>query len=113
MNNDVVIIELDRPRVLKYGYKAIKTLVAMTGKDIEDVVNSEDMNFEDIEKIIYCGLLSDARANNEDLKLDQVEDLLDLKPLNYSMEKMSEAFTVAFGEPEDIVKNEKRIAQKK
>ena len=32
MDNDVVIIELDRPRELRYGYKAIKKLVAMTGK---------------------------------------------------------------------------------
>jgi hypothetical protein len=113
MNNDVVILELDRPRVLKYGYKALKTLVAMTGKEIDDIVSSENMNFEDIEKIIYCGLLSDARANNEDLKLEQMEDLLELKPFNYTMKKMTEAFTASFGDQEDIVKNVKRIAQKK
>lgn len=110
MNNDVVILELDRPRELRYGYKAIKTLVAMMGKDIENIVGSDEMNLEDIEKVIYCGLLSDARKNGEDLKLEDMEDLLDLKPLQYTLEKMTEAFTAAFGDPEELEKNLERMA---
>jgi hypothetical protein len=106
MNNDVVIIELDRPREIRYGYKALKTLVAMTGKDIEKLMDSDDMSFEDIEKVIYCGILADAQKNGETLKLEDMEDLLDLKPLQYTLEKMNEAFTKAFGNPEEQEKNE-------
>lgn len=112
MNNDVVILDLDRPRELRFGYKAIKTLVAMTGKDVENIIGSEEMNLEDIEKVIYCGILADARKNGEDLKLEDMEDLLDLKPLQYTLEKMTEAFASAFGDPEELEKNLERMAKK-
>jgi hypothetical protein len=44
-----------------------------------DITNMDmtDFKFEDIEKVFYSGLLSDARENNETLKLDEMEDLLD------------------------------------
>lgn len=115
MNNDVVIIELDRPRELRYGYKALKTLVAMTGKNIEDI-SEFDFSAEDlelIEKVIYCGLLSDARKNDEQLKLEDMEDLLDMKPLQYTLKKLTEAFTAAFGDPEELEKNLERMAPQK
>ena len=62
--NDIVIIQLDRPRELRYGHKALKKLVALTGRDIEDLEKGID-DLEEIEKIVYCGLLSHARENNE------------------------------------------------
>jgi len=96
-NNDVVIIQLDRPRELRYGHKALKTLAALTGKSLEDLENPT-FNVEDIEKIIYCGLLSDARKNNETLRLEDMEDLLDQAPsYQHIIEKMQEAFAAAFG----------------
>lgn len=36
-NTHVFIIQLDRPRELWYGHKALKTLVALTGNQIEDL----------------------------------------------------------------------------
>ena len=96
-NNDVVIIQLDRPRELRYGHKALKTLAALTGKTLEDLEN-QTFNVEDIEKFIYCGLLSDARKNNETLRLEDMEDLLDQAPsYQHIIEKMQEAFAAAFG----------------
>lgn len=115
MNNDVVILDLDRPRELRFGYKALKRLVAMTGKNIEDI-SEFDFSAEDlelIEKVIYCGLLSDARKNGEDLKLEDMEDLLDMQPIQYTLKKMTEAFTVAFGSPEEVEKNLERMAPPK
>lgn len=97
--NDVVMMELDRPRQLRYGYKAIKMMISMLDMDVADISEMEvDFgDLEQIEKIIYCGLLSDAKSNGEDLKLDAMEDLLDLQPLSYTMEKMTEAFSASFG----------------
>lgn len=95
--NDVVIIELDRPRVLKYGHKALKKLSALTGQSLDNM-DMENFHAEDIEKVIYCGLLSDAKEHNENLKLEDMEDLLD-QATRYSdiLEKMNDAFNAAFG----------------
>ncbi|WMT42850.1 hypothetical protein RE628_11500 [Paenibacillus sp. D2_2] len=95
--NDVVLIDLDRPRELRYGHKALKTLLAMTGKDI-DSIDMDNIDLGEIEKYLYCGLLSDAKANGETLKLENMEDLLDQAPsFGHIIEKMNEAFSVAFG----------------
>jgi hypothetical protein len=95
--NDVVIIELDRPRVLRYGHKALKKLSVLTGQSLDNM-DMDNFKAEDIEKVIFCGLLTDAKDNNEALKLEDMEDLLDQAP-RYSdiLEKMNEAFNVAFG----------------
>lgn len=97
-NNDVVIINLDRPRELRYGHKALKRLTALTGKSLEQLEGENGFDLEDVEKILYCGLLSDARENGENLTLEQMEDLLDHAPsFNHIIEKMQEAFAAAFG----------------
>lgn len=96
-NNDVVILDLDRPRELRYGHKGLKMLLAMTGKDI-DAIDMENLDLGEIEKYIYCGLQSDAKANGETLTLEQMEDLLDQAPsFNHIIEKMTQAFNIAFG----------------
>jgi hypothetical protein len=74
--NDVVIINLDRPRALRFGHKALKKIAAMTGKDI-DAIDFAKIDLNDIEKIMFCGLERDARENNEQLTLEMIEDLLD------------------------------------
>lgn len=95
--NDIVIIQLDRPRELRYGHKALKVLLAMTGMDIEDV-DLEKLDLVELEKYLYCGLLSDAKANNEELRLEDMEDLLDQAPsFGHIIEKMTEAFNKAMG----------------
>ncbi|MFS1519679.1 hypothetical protein V1503_24955 [Bacillus sp. SCS-151] len=111
--NDVVMIELDRPRMLWYGHKALKTLTAMTGKDIDAMMSEEEFDLEDFEKIMYCGLLKDAKVNNETLKLEDMEDLLDEAPYHVIMGKMQEAFQAAFGQFDTgDSKNAQRMATK-
>lgn len=96
-NNDVVFLELDRPRELRYGHKGLKMLLAMTGKDI-DAIDMDNLDLGEIEKYIYCGLQSDAKANGETLTLEQMEDLLDQAPsFNHIIEKMTLAFNISFG----------------
>lgn len=96
-NNDVVMINLDRPRELRYGHRALKTLVAMTGTKVDDI-DVENLDLGEIEKYLYCGLLSDAKANGENLKLEDMEDLLDQAPtFSHIYEQMTKAFNVSFG----------------
>lgn len=98
-NNDVVIIQLDRPRQLRFTHTAIKTLLAMTGMTMEEL--DQDMNFQNpefIEQFAYCGLLRDAKNNGETLQFEQMPDLLDESPsMAHTYEKLVEAWQVAFG----------------
>lgn len=95
--NDVVVINLDRPRFLRFGHKALKNLGALTGKGLADL-GENDFDLEELEKILYCGLLSDAKENGEVLKLEDMEDLLDqAESYNDLLEAMNLALSNAFG----------------
>lgn len=98
--NDVVIVELDRPRELRFGHKALKKLNALTGKEVDEL-GSDELDFDMIEQIFFYGLQRDARENGEALTLEQMEDILDCaESYEYLMEKMNEAFRKAFGAQE-------------
>lgn len=123
-NTDVVIIQLDRPRELRYGHKALKTLVALTGKSLEEIEVAGFDDLELVEKLVYCGLLSDAQKRGETLELSQMEDLLDRAPsFKHIIESIQAAFLAAFGanpgdaegnrQPEGQPANEKRSTGKK
>lgn len=75
-NNPLVIINLDRPRVVRFGHKALKLLGVLSGKALEDV-NANKFDLEELEKIMFCGLLADSVEHGENLKLEDMEDLLD------------------------------------
>src|SRR3954469_14045873 len=74
--NDVVIINLDRPREIRFGHMALKRLGAITGKTVTDM-SADDLDLEQLEKIMYCGLLSDAKEHGENLLLEDMEVILD------------------------------------
>lgn len=96
--NDLVMIKLDRMREIKFGHKALKTLGAMTGKDIDAITAGDDIDLDNLEIVMYCGLLKDARDNNETLKLEDMEDLLDqAESFADVILKMQEAMKNAFG----------------
>lgn len=98
MNNDVVIIDLDRPRVLRFTYTALKTLTSMAGvtmEQIDDMLDTGD--FQKIELLVYCGLLKDAREHGETLTVEQIPELLDLAPsFTHIMERVVRAWAAAF-----------------
>lgn len=96
--NDVVIIKLDRERELRFGHKALKKLVALTGKDLVTIEQEGFADLELVEKMIYCGLLSDAKKHGETLKLEDMEDLLDQAPsYKHIVESVQKAFFATFG----------------
>jgi len=111
-NNDMVLINLDRPRELRFGHKALKTYQALTGTKLEDL-GKQGFDFDTIEKLIYCGLLSDSKANGEKLSIEDVEDLLDLNPIQDTIEKLSEALNNSFGKLQGDSPNMKGMAAKR
>ncbi|KQL55502.1 hypothetical protein AN964_14055 [Heyndrickxia shackletonii] len=109
----MVVINLDRPRILRFGHKALKLMTTLTGKDFNNF-EIDNANFEDLEKIMYCGLLYDAKENNETLKLEDMEDLLDeADTYTEIMEKMQLALDAAFGQMAADQKNLQRIVDQK
>jgi hypothetical protein len=98
--NNTVIINLDRPREVRFGHKALKTLSALTGKKINEAINQEEFSLDELEKIMYCGLLSDAKANGETLKLEDMEDLLDQSNFADLLTVINKALDGAFMETE-------------
>lgn len=98
--NPLVVIELDRPRFVRFGHKALKQLTALTGTKLEKMDENE-FELDDLEKIMWCGLQADAKENNEPLKLEDMEDLLDqADSIGAVMTAMSDALAQAFDRTE-------------
>jgi hypothetical protein len=98
--NTMVIINLDRPRFLRFGHKALKQLGALTGKKLEEM-DENDFDLADLEKVMWCGLQADAREHGEELKLEDMEDLLDsAESFNEIMEAMNKALEMSFQKTE-------------
>lgn len=94
--NMTVIINLDRPRTLRYGHRALKLLSSLTGKTMKTMTEN-DFDLAELEKVIFCGLLSDSKENNETLKLEDMEDLLDkADSFGDIIEAMNQALDNAF-----------------
>jgi hypothetical protein len=104
--NDVVMINLDRPRELRFGHKALKMYQALTGRKLTEI--GTDFDSEDIEKLIYCGTIRDGQNHGDPLKLEDMEDIIDDAGLPEVIEKMTEALNAAFG----VDPNGKRVAKK-
>lgn len=93
--NPIVTIELDRVRMLWFGHKAMKRWTAHTGKSMMDL-NTEELTPEEVETMLFFMLEKDASAHGEELKLEQMEDLLDMIPLGTVYKKLGEAVEAAF-----------------
>ena len=98
--NNLIVINLDRPRFVKFGHKALKQLGTLTGKKLVEM-DENDFDLADLEKIMWCGLQADARENGEQLKLEDMEDLLDsAESFGDIMTAMNQALEVAFQKTE-------------
>lgn len=98
--NPTVIINLDRPREVKFGHRALKLLGAITDKSITNM-SEENFDLGELEKIMYCGLLADSKEHGEQLKLEDMEELLDsAESFNDIIQAMNKALNNAFQQTE-------------
>lgn len=94
--NTEIVVNLDRPRFVRFGHKALKQLTTLTGKKLESMEEA-DFDLEDLEKIMWCGLQADAREHGEVLKIEDMEDLLDsAESFGEIMNAMNQALEKAF-----------------
>lgn len=99
-NNDTVILTLDRPRELHFRHKEMKRLQAMFHIDPDSVDNISDA--ETVEKVMFIMLERDAREHGEDLKIEEMEDLLDMAPRYGSViDAMMRRLTLSFAPDDD------------
>lgn len=100
-NNDVVILDLDRPRELRLGHRALKRFSALT----ECSLSAMDKEIERYDKaacLIWVMVTEDQRKNGETTIMtpDVLDDLLDAVPIAKILEVCSKAIEAAFPEPE-------------
>lgn len=91
--NDIVMIELDRPRELKFTHRVMKRFCAATGCKLSEIENTVD-DYDKMILLIYEML----RAEDPDLTQEQCDDLLDKVTLGTILQKGAEAIAAGFGD---------------
>lgn len=94
--NDTIMIELDRPRELKLGHKALKRFSALTGCSMTDM-EKEISHYDKLSCLLYVMLAVDAEEHGEELTTAQVDDLLEPVSIQQLMELAGAAINAAFG----------------
>lgn len=97
--NDVVMIELDRPRELKLGHKALKRFSALTGSSMADM-ETEIQHYDKLACLMYVMLAIDGEKRGETLTPDQVDDLLEAVPIQKQLRLCMAAIQAAFEDPD-------------
>lgn len=95
-HNDLVIIELDRPRTLKLSHLVMKRFSAAAKMPIVEM-DTVGTRYDYISEMMYFML------NHDDPTLSRakVDELLEQVSIAYVIKKFNEALEAAFGEPED------------
>lgn len=91
--NDVVILELDKPRTLRLGHKALKRFSALAKCSMADM-EKVMMQYDKVTCLVYVMLSEE----DPELTPEQVDDLLDMVPVKTICEKCSEAINAAFAD---------------
>ena len=97
-NNDMVMIELDRPRELKLSHKALKRFSSLTDCSMADL-DSAIMHYDKMATLMYVMLAVDAEKHGETLTPDQADDLLENVPLWKQFELCGRAMEAAMTDP--------------
>lgn len=90
------VIELDKPRKIRFGLAGLTLAEEMTGKTITEIC--EEMSMNDIAKVLYAGLSWDDKELTPEKVIELVDDYAD--DLGYVIKKLTEAISNAVGKPE-------------
>lgn len=99
-HNDIVTIELDRPREMHFRHKEMKQLQALYGVDPEQI-DTRSMSAKREEQIMHIMLQRDAQNHGQELKLSDMEELLDYARPGTILRKINACLIAAFGPDED------------
>lgn len=90
--NDAVYLQLDRPRQLRLGHKALKMFSALRHVPLSRIDQTVD-NYDDMSCLVYCALVQD----DPTLTVERLDELLDAVPVKTLLEKVTEMTVAAFG----------------
>lgn len=94
--NDVVILELDRPRELRLGHKALKRFSALTNCSMADM-EKEIQHYDKMSCLIWVMVTEDQTAHGEEMMTpEKLDDLLDAVPIPKLTNLCSKAIQAAF-----------------
>ena len=94
--NDVVILELDRPRELRLGHKALKRFSALTNCSMADM-EQEIQRYDKLSCLLWVMVTQDQIDHDEDMMTpEQLDDLLDAVPIPKLTKLCSMAIEAAF-----------------
>ena len=98
--NDVVILELDRPRELRLGHKALKRFSALTNCSMADM-EKEIQHYDKMSCLIWVMVTEDQTAHGEEMMTpEKLDDLLDAVPIPKLTNLCSKAIQAAFVDEE-------------
>lgn len=90
-NNDIIILELDEPREIKFGVKAIKIIEKLKKCKISNL-SLDQLTTDELIQIVHAGLV------DKSITVEKLEDLIDeYTTIGKVIFAISEAFQVAFG----------------
>ena len=96
MAKPFVIVELDRPRRLRYGMNQLATLEDSLGVPVTEL-GSIKMGVKELRLFLWAGL----SWEDPGLTLEKAGELADEADLTYLADKVGEALTLAFGQPKN------------
>ena len=91
--NDVVILDLDRPRPLRLTHRVLKRYLAATGIKMTEIDQSVE-DYGNMTLLIYEML----RADDPELTPEKCDELLDLVTLGTILQKGADAIAASFGD---------------
>ena len=94
--NDIVILDLDRPRELKFTHLVMKRYCAATGTKMSQIQDSVE-DYENMTLLIYEML----RREDPQLTPEKCDELLDMISIGEILQKGAEAIAAGFGDPEE------------
>ena len=104
--SDLVVIELDRPRTLKYGKKALKMVEVITNTKITKF-NPTDMSCDEVVKVLHAGLVHE----DPTLTMVQLDDMIEDIPFGTIYQLVFKAIMAAFGVSEDKQDSPKQVPE--
>ena len=88
-----ILIELDKPRILRYGINALATIEEILGKPLTNL-DLNSVSVKDLRVILYAGLYHEDSSLTPEKAADLVDEYSDIET---AAEKIAEAITLAFG----------------
>ena len=96
--NDVVILELDRPRELRLGHKALKRYSALTQCTMADM-EQDIQRYDRMSCLLWVMITEDQIAHGEEMMTpEQLDDLLDAVPIAKLTMACANAVAAAFAD---------------